>query len=167
METDPHNQDNHDKEDQSDQTSHGRSYDCNFCKRGFSNAQALGGHMNIHRKEKARLKKSSTVHRPPSDPPIDIPRYAPPMVPPNVTFKLGPSDDSHRNVLSGMTRPLSLFSDAPMIGGDQEFDPIHEHDESSERITAREEQEEEAAVDLELRLGCDFRSRSGGGSNMS
>ncbi|KAJ0984024.1 hypothetical protein J5N97_002380 [Dioscorea zingiberensis] len=34
-----------------------RSYDCIFCKRGFSNAQALGGHMNIHRKDKARLKQ--------------------------------------------------------------------------------------------------------------
>ncbi|KAK7262499.1 hypothetical protein RJT34_30073 [Clitoria ternatea] len=34
-----------------------RSYECNFCRRGFSNAQALGGHMNIHRKDKAKLKQ--------------------------------------------------------------------------------------------------------------
>nr|GMD23682.1 transcriptional regulator SUPERMAN-like [Ipomoea batatas] len=32
----------------------GRSYDCVFCKRGFKTAQALGGHMNIHRKNKDR-----------------------------------------------------------------------------------------------------------------
>ncbi|KGN65749.1 transcriptional regulator TAC1 [Cucumis sativus] len=38
-----------------------RSYECNFCKRGFTNAQALGGHMNIHRKEKAKLKQSITT----------------------------------------------------------------------------------------------------------
>ncbi|XP_030464235.1 transcriptional regulator TAC1-like [Syzygium oleosum] len=38
-----------------------RSYECIFCKRGFSNAQALGGHMNIHRKDKAKLKQSSTT----------------------------------------------------------------------------------------------------------
>ncbi|XP_047335835.1 transcriptional regulator TAC1-like [Impatiens glandulifera] len=31
----------------------GRFYECNFCKGRFTNAQALGGHMNIHRKEKA------------------------------------------------------------------------------------------------------------------
>ncbi|KAK9279700.1 hypothetical protein L1049_013380 [Liquidambar formosana] len=37
-----------------------RSYDCTFCKRGFTNAQALGGHMNMHRKDKAKLKKDST-----------------------------------------------------------------------------------------------------------
>ncbi|KAK9059011.1 hypothetical protein SSX86_021630 [Deinandra increscens subsp. villosa] len=35
----------------------GRSYECNFCKRGFTNAQALGGHMNIHRKDKAKAKQ--------------------------------------------------------------------------------------------------------------
>jgi hypothetical protein len=30
-----------------------KTYDCVFCRRGFTNAQALGGHMNIHRREKA------------------------------------------------------------------------------------------------------------------
>ncbi|ERM94937.1 transcriptional regulator SUPERMAN [Amborella trichopoda] len=34
-----------------------RSYECTFCKRGFSTAQALGGHMNIHRKDRARLRQ--------------------------------------------------------------------------------------------------------------
>ncbi|CAA3027625.1 transcriptional regulator TAC1-like [Olea europaea subsp. europaea] len=36
-----------------------RSYDCTFCKRGFTNAQALGGHMNIHRKDRAKNKKKN------------------------------------------------------------------------------------------------------------
>nr|XP_043638367.1 transcriptional regulator SUPERMAN-like [Erigeron canadensis] len=31
-----------------------RSYECIFCKRGFTTAQALGGHMNIHRKDRAK-----------------------------------------------------------------------------------------------------------------
>lgn len=34
-----------------------RSYECTFCKRGFTNAQALGGHMNIHRKDRAKAKQ--------------------------------------------------------------------------------------------------------------
>ncbi|TKY62380.1 Transcriptional regulator TAC1 [Spatholobus suberectus] len=40
----------------------GRSYECIFCKRGFTTAQALGGHMNIHRKERANKTKPSFPH---------------------------------------------------------------------------------------------------------
>ncbi|CAN0886323.1 Transcriptional regulator TAC1 [Linum grandiflorum] len=35
----------------------GRSYECVFCKRGFTTAQALGGHMNIHRKDRPSATK--------------------------------------------------------------------------------------------------------------
>lgn len=34
-----------------------RSYACSFCKREFRSAQALGGHMNVHRRDRARLKQ--------------------------------------------------------------------------------------------------------------
>ncbi|CAN4091179.1 unnamed protein product [Withania somnifera] len=43
-----------------DNTGMGRSYECNFCKRGFTNAQALGGHMNIHRKDKLKAKQNNS-----------------------------------------------------------------------------------------------------------
>lgn len=33
-----------------------RSYTCSFCKREFKSAQALGGHMNVHRRDRARLR---------------------------------------------------------------------------------------------------------------
>ncbi|XP_030511622.1 zinc finger protein JAGGED-like [Rhodamnia argentea] len=36
-----------------------RSYGCVFCKRGFTTAQALGGHMNIHRKDRANKSRPS------------------------------------------------------------------------------------------------------------
>lgn len=36
-----------------------KSYTCGFCKKGFSNAQALGGHMNIHRRDRAKLRQQS------------------------------------------------------------------------------------------------------------
>ncbi|CAL0334849.1 unnamed protein product [Lupinus luteus] len=39
-----------------------RSYSCNFCKRDFRSAQALGGHMNIHRRDRARLKQNHSPH---------------------------------------------------------------------------------------------------------
>ncbi|XP_010274874.1 PREDICTED: transcriptional regulator SUPERMAN-like [Nelumbo nucifera] len=35
-----------------------RSYTCSFCKREFKSAQALGGHMNVHRRDRARLTQS-------------------------------------------------------------------------------------------------------------
>ncbi|CAK9185354.1 unnamed protein product [Ilex paraguariensis] len=35
-----------------------RSYSCSFCRREFRSAQALGGHMNVHRRDRARLKES-------------------------------------------------------------------------------------------------------------
>ncbi|XP_050238726.1 zinc finger protein 10-like [Mercurialis annua] len=44
-------------EKSNDQSS--RSYECVFCKRGFTTAQALGGHMNIHRKDRAKPRASS------------------------------------------------------------------------------------------------------------
>ena len=34
------------------------SYTCGFCKRQFQSAQALGGHMNVHRRDRAKLRRS-------------------------------------------------------------------------------------------------------------
>ncbi|KAJ6389064.1 hypothetical protein OIU77_027423 [Salix suchowensis] len=46
-----------------------RSYTCTFCRREFRSAQALGGHMNVHRRDRARLhqtqpwfNQSSLIH---------------------------------------------------------------------------------------------------------
>lgn len=38
-----------------------RSYSCAFCLREFRSAQALGGHMNIHRRDRARLKQKGLI----------------------------------------------------------------------------------------------------------
>lgn len=38
-----------------------RSYSCSFCRREFRSAQALGGHMNVHRRDRARLKQSPNL----------------------------------------------------------------------------------------------------------
>ncbi|KAK4357058.1 hypothetical protein RND71_022668 [Anisodus tanguticus] len=40
-----------------------RSYTCSFCKREFRSAQALGGHMNVHRRDRARLRLQSSPPR--------------------------------------------------------------------------------------------------------
>ncbi|XAR58627.1 hypothetical protein NMG60_11014101 [Bertholletia excelsa] len=39
-----------------------RSYECVFCKRGFTTAQALGGHMNIHRRDRAKNRPASMIN---------------------------------------------------------------------------------------------------------
>ncbi|KAK8491415.1 hypothetical protein V6N13_025201 [Hibiscus sabdariffa] len=56
-----------------------RSYECTFCKRGFTNAQALGGHMNIHRKDRAKAKepRSSMVPNRAMNEESMNPRYVP------------------------------------------------------------------------------------------
>ena len=38
-----------------------RFYYCSFCRREFRSAQALGGHMNVHRRDRARLHQASVV----------------------------------------------------------------------------------------------------------
>ncbi|XP_018438719.1 transcriptional regulator SUPERMAN [Raphanus sativus] len=54
-----------------------RSYTCSFCKREFRSAQALGGHMNVHRRDRARLRlqQSSSSSSTPS-PPYPNPIYS-------------------------------------------------------------------------------------------
>ncbi|WVZ61436.1 hypothetical protein U9M48_011306 [Paspalum notatum var. saurae] len=37
-----------------------RSYTCTFCRREFRSAQALGGHMNVHRRDRARLRQCAS-----------------------------------------------------------------------------------------------------------
>ncbi|XP_071713622.1 uncharacterized protein [Rutidosis leptorrhynchoides] len=41
-----------------------RCYSCSFCKKEFRSAQALGGHMNVHRRERAKLKQPINCTRP-------------------------------------------------------------------------------------------------------
>ncbi|KAL7107758.1 hypothetical protein ACP275_06G074900 [Erythranthe tilingii] len=42
-----------------------RSYSCSFCRREFRSAQALGGHMNVHRRDRARLNHQPSPPPPP------------------------------------------------------------------------------------------------------
>nr|GEV01729.1 transcriptional regulator SUPERMAN-like [Tanacetum cinerariifolium] len=51
-----------------------RNFMCNFCKKEYKSAQALGGHMNVHRRDRARLRLSSPpLDYPPSPNPNPIP----------------------------------------------------------------------------------------------
>ncbi|KAI3678272.1 hypothetical protein L6452_37559 [Arctium lappa] len=104
-------------------TTTGRSYECTFCKRGFTNAQALGGHMNIHRKHKAKLKESS---------------FSPP---PNATTATAINPFSIST--QGKNKPLPLFGD-----GSSDSRNIRQ-----ENATKDDPPSPASEVDLELRLG--------------
>ncbi|XP_020084982.1 transcriptional regulator TAC1-like [Ananas comosus] len=45
-----------------------RSYTCSFCRREFRSAQALGGHMNVHRRDRARLRHQCHINPSPPQP---------------------------------------------------------------------------------------------------
>ncbi|CAA3019631.1 transcriptional regulator SUPERMAN-like [Olea europaea subsp. europaea] len=45
-----------------------RNYECSFCKKEFKSAQALGGHMNFHRRDRAKMRLSSSWDSPNSNP---------------------------------------------------------------------------------------------------
>ncbi|CAM0149876.1 unnamed protein product [Urochloa decumbens] len=71
-----------------------RSYPCSFCKREFRSAQALGGHMNVHRRDRARLRHGASSP-PPPPPSAPAPAPAAAMIPnlnyppPPVSLELG------------------------------------------------------------------------------
>ncbi|CAL4985777.1 unnamed protein product [Urochloa decumbens] len=46
-----------------------RSYSCTFCRREFRSAQALGGHMNVHRRDRALLRQGGSSPEDPNDQP--------------------------------------------------------------------------------------------------
>ncbi|KAK4419036.1 Transcriptional regulator TAC1 [Sesamum alatum] len=126
-----------------------RSYRCSFCKRGFSNAQALGGHMNIHRKDRAKLREFSCENLLS----LDITKNStdsedsppPPDSSDQSTKKQlsdhGKADEGNRYL--GAEKLIPLFTEAPSLdSGD------HDHQEA-----VHAENRRVVELDLELRLG--------------
>nr|GEY65728.1 transcriptional regulator TAC1-like [Tanacetum cinerariifolium] len=123
-----------------------RSYECNFCKRGFTNAQALGGHMNIHRKDKAKNKhslSSSTSLSP--NVVVESPSATRPRLSPTTGTATSPFSISHHgNWIS--VPPQDEKAPLPFFGHHEAPRNVPQQDNPSERET-------EPEVDLELRLG--------------
>ncbi|XXG84957.1 hypothetical protein AAC387_Pa11g0152 [Persea americana] len=147
-----------------DETSTGRFYECTFCKRGFSTAQALGGHMNIHRRDRARMRQPSlpsVPNKPVNEPPVPNSGFSPPQLPnypffPSLNYQhayLPTSTSSSRHAQSFHGDDLSARVPPPprqlsLFGEDWNPGP-------SARARNREEkkEEDESELDLELRLG--------------
>ena len=125
-------------------SSHVRSYTCAFCKRGFSNAQALGGHMNIHRRDRAKLKQGFDENFLS----LDITKSSEEIShAPKTPFAL--PNDQHdcvtpRNKASEEAQPQPFIADVK-AGTDGDEDNKMQLNHASSQ----------AGLDLELRLGSD------------
>ncbi|URD84160.1 C2H2 zinc finger protein [Musa troglodytarum] len=129
-------------------------YECTFCKRGFSNAQALGGHMNLHRKRRTRERQSpatpSVMERPEDDYASNNSAYCPDPYEPFRGYTYFPSSslsyngsDARMGTDSGLQAPyeMSLFGGELLLGS------------STHAGEGRRQEVEDAELDLELRLG--------------
>ncbi|CAL9052964.1 transcriptional regulator SUPERMAN-like [Musa acuminata AAA Group] len=128
-----------------------RSYACTFCRRVFRSAQALGGHMNVHRRERARLRQSctswSSAHASAAFPP------PPPPAPPEfsavgggvfLVYSIGAG--------TGEVFVPSMGSSSAFVSGT----PYHRNGSAASCGTSKEGGDEGLVVeelDLELRLG--------------
>ncbi|XP_061368482.1 transcriptional regulator TAC1-like [Gastrolobium bilobum] len=124
-----------------------RSYECNFCKRGFSNAQALGGHMNIHRKDKAKLKQQSSNQTQPSLESKSGEERSKQSWNWNVS-----QQDYASSIDETHMRQLPLFAESPNSSETQKPQGQIHGDIATERSSSE--------LDLELRLGSEPRDLS-------
>ncbi|KAK7373774.1 hypothetical protein VNO80_07194 [Phaseolus coccineus] len=134
-----------------------KSYSCSFCKRGFSNAQALGGHMNIHRRDRAKLKQSSEESLLSLDISIkttsDHNNNGPSDLEEKILFRLGSGEDQKhaRNCKMPFNFPHKNDHDyAPERGlliGTAEIPHLPSF------VLGQRIEEKKADLDLELRLG--------------
>lgn len=79
-----------------------RSYSCSFCKREFRSAQALGGHMNVHRRDRARLRQYS----PPKNGQFSLF---------NLNLDPNPSPSPNPNFSSSISSPYSSSSTSSIL----------------------------------------------------
>jgi len=90
-----------------------RSYPCpcSFCKREFRSAQALGGHMNVHRRDRARLRHGFPPLPPPPPVACRSSRAPAAAVIPNLNYPPPPPpqyDHRHRPATSTSIAEVSL-----------------------------------------------------------
>ncbi|KAJ8899747.1 hypothetical protein K2173_019447 [Erythroxylum novogranatense] len=136
-----------------------KSYTCAFCKRGFSNAQALGGHMNIHRRDRAKLREASDENLLS----LDITRSTNPLDVSEV-FKekssgLAESRGEKSPILRELEVSLSVEDDETTRNkGSEEFQQLPlflevEKTDANEEKKHSGQDSSQAELDLELRLG--------------
>lgn len=120
-----------------------RSYSCSFCNREFRSAQALGGHMNVHRRDRAKLKQSNNTSN-------TIAAVAPqPISSATIFFQENSGDHQQkgckrRRVIGGCGNTVSFV---PV--------KLHESDEEVQVVAGMRSSKNSSMeeIDLELRVG--------------
>ncbi|KAK7312452.1 hypothetical protein VNO77_36323 [Canavalia gladiata] len=126
-----------------------RSYECNFCKRGFSNAQALGGHMNIHRKDKAKLKQQQSSNQ--THPSLDQSKSDEQRNKSNWNWNV--SQQEHASSRAIHTRQLPLFAESPTSNETLRKPQGQTTTTTTEQTLLSTQDRPSLELDLELRLG--------------
>ncbi|KAG4910986.1 hypothetical protein AAZX31_20G192300 [Glycine max] len=156
--------DHHDQDDDTGGTK--RSYECTFCKRGFTNAQALGGHMNIHRKDRAKAKQftidaSPSVNKFNNDDSTALPFVSEIMNQPTKPnyysllesqMNFQPPHAFYYEFCNSRSQPLSLNQGLHGANLSLQIGPSHVDDNIHQ---FRRGNQKTSEVDLELRLGHD------------
>ncbi|XP_054820686.1 transcriptional regulator TAC1-like [Prosopis cineraria] len=128
-------------------------YGCSFCKQGFTNAQALGGHMNIHRKHRLITKKAKD----------DEEEAAATTMTKTKKTKTAKSSMDNKDKLLNNDEFLryygSIFQHINPMWSHQSLNvnigPARHEDVNGDRSVNHQEDGQEIVVDLELRLGRD------------
>ncbi|KAM7256813.1 hypothetical protein ACFE04_012554 [Oxalis oulophora] len=139
-----------------------RWYECIFCKRGFTNAQALGGHMNIHRKDRAKTKQATTTttsnmsskHDLHPQPLFDVPSR---IISPRPNDYYHPSNYPRANYFENdfFVETRSTSQVIPQTGNNDVLGANLSLRIGSNHEVKRVIVKEDDDVDLELRLGLD------------
>ncbi|KAG8362958.1 hypothetical protein BUALT_BualtUnG0019400 [Buddleja alternifolia] len=115
-----------------------RCYRCSFCGRDFRSAQALGGHMNVHRRDRAKLQQSSSP-------------------PPPKQSQVGKNKNSHHQKLtsnSGNVFPKKIGG-LTSASAFMNYEDILRLEDGETLICKRHKKSDRTMedIDLELRLG--------------
>ncbi|XP_074577838.1 putative transcriptional regulator RABBIT EARS [Curcuma longa] len=132
-----------------------RSYSCSFCGREFRSAQALGGHMNVHRKDRAILKQYNSSSSPTgsetletSSEPCSTINQANPNPNPNSNFKVCSPIS-----LNGYQKEALFFEERPtlqLFASPESSNLMSEIDLSKQVILGTPEEEEEELFKISM-----------------
>ncbi|KAF8779511.1 hypothetical protein HU200_002564 [Digitaria exilis] len=149
-----------DEDDHDDDEGTRQPYKCTFCRRGFPTAQALGGHMNVHRRHRGRSSATAPIAAAAAHQGSSSCCYE--QHPSTAVVAFGQTHPATATSLSERKRPyeLHLFGrdDCAAAGGGRRGNK--EGDVRRDRCYARDDGDcggdhggGEAELDLELRLG--------------